>query len=145
MYPTISSRTIFYKVGYLLFKKFPDVGSGLGSYIIELPNYIINFRPPIAGYESDNACNFYLNLLTETGLIGLIFFLFIVYKISIKIINIFRFKEITDVTGIIGLSGSILNLFLLFLTGSYLLSYEVNFTFWLFIGMFYYLNRNVNS
>lgn len=84
-------RYIFWNQAIRMFKDYPPAGVGVGSYIIELPDYLWNFEPGFT--QVDYAGNYYLQVLSEFGFIGLILILFVFYFIIKKYILYFKYQK----------------------------------------------------
>ena len=99
-FKSISNYRYFYwGMAVNMAKDYPASGVGVGSYIIELPDYLRRFG---AGayqnnglYQVDFVGNYYLQVLSELGLPGLITSLFIFFLIIKKTILYFNFKRKT--------------------------------------------------
>jgi O-antigen ligase len=145
-----NGRTVFWRTGWHMLRQYPLSGVGIGSFVIELPNFykeytILPIESPF--YEEyqpavafvDTAGNFYLHVAFETGLIGLLFMGWIFYVILRKILgpngsltgNARRFYLKA------GISSGILAMFVLFLTGAHTLHFEIQLTFWLLVGLLF--------
>jgi putative inorganic carbon (hco3(-)) transporter len=84
-------RYIFWGQAVEMFKDYPLTGVGQGSYILQLPNYLIMNR---AGFDQvDYTGNYYLQLLSELGLPGIIIMLFIIYLLISRVIRYFKVKK----------------------------------------------------
>lgn len=134
-------RYIFWNQAIRMAKDYPLTGVGVGSYIIELPDYLWNFEPGFT--QVDYAGNYYLQVLSEFGFIGLIIILFIFYFIIKKYILYFRYQR--SLNGqrpnslnnwlLIGLFLSFFSMILAQFFGPHTNFTEVQFTFWLIIGL----------
>ncbi len=128
-------RYLFWERAIHMFKDYPLTGIGPGAYIIELPNYHgLDFT------LIDYAGNYYLQVLAEFGLIGIIPLLFIFYILIKKvIIYLKRSKDIKRVKNInwilIGLFMSFSSMLIALIFGPHTNFMEIQFTFWLIIGL----------
>ncbi len=128
-------RYIFWERAIQMFKDYPVTGIGTGAYIIELPNYHgLDFT------LVDYAGNYYLQVLSELGLIGIIPILFIFYILIKKVIiylrrskNIKKDKNINWI--LIGLFMSFSSMLIALIFGPHTNFMEIQFTFWLIIGL----------
>jgi O-antigen ligase len=145
-----NGRTVFWHTGWHMLRRYPLTGVGIGSYVIELPNFYKEhgilpiespfyeeYRPDVAFV--DTAGNFYLHVAFETGLIGLVFFGWIFYGILRKI-----WRQKGSLNGDsrsfylkAGISSGILAMFVMFLTGAHTLHIEIQLAFWLLVGLLF--------
>lgn len=131
-------RYIFWGQAIEMAKDYPLSGVGLGSYIIELPNYL--FKNGTNFSQVDYTGNYYLQILSELGLPGLILVLFIFYLIIKKVFVYFRKqkyigKSSVDTWLLIGLFVSFMTMILAQIFGPHTNFTEIQFTFWLIIGL----------
>jgi putative inorganic carbon (hco3(-)) transporter len=136
-------RYIFWGQAVEMFKDYPLTGVGQGSYILQLPNYLTINR---TGYLSDGKLvadytgNYYLQVLSELGLPGIILILFIIYLLASRVIGYFKAKkrlrrlECSDwLLAVLFIS------FISMLAGQFFGPHtnfdEVQLTFWLVIGL----------
>ncbi len=143
-------RTVFWQTGFHMLRKYPLSGVGIGSFVIELPNFYKEYsilpleysfyqeyHPEVAFV--DTAGNFYLHVAFELGLIGLMLFGWIFYLILRKIIqqNRTRSRDPGDFYIKIGISSGILAMFVMFLTGAHTLHFEIQLAFWFLVGLLF--------
>lgn len=120
---------------------YPFTGVGIGAFIIELPNYAETAE--ISLRTTDSAENYFLQVGSELGTMGLFFALWIFWLIFKEIKKGFnsylsqgRWKHIR-----IGVSCGIISLFMIFFVHTYIGSYELKYTFWLLVGMLFVIKR----
>ncbi|MEP7200015.1 MAG: O-antigen ligase family protein, partial [Chloroflexota bacterium] len=70
----IVDRMAHWFAAWNMFADFPWLGVGIGNYGVVYPNYGLREWP----FSLGHAHNFYLNMLAESGLIGLVFYLVLV-------------------------------------------------------------------
>ena len=131
-------RYIFWGQAVEMAKDYPLAGVGLGSYILQLPNYLVENRTGF--YQVDYTGNYYLQVLSELGLPGLILILFIFCLIIKKVFAYFRKRRHigkSDVVDwlLIGLFISFITFLLAKVFGPHTNFTEIQFTFWLIIGL----------
>ncbi|GAH27221.1 unnamed protein product, partial [marine sediment metagenome] len=80
-------RYIFWGQAVEMFKDYPLTGVGQGSYILQLPNYLIINQTGFS--QVDYSGNYYLQVLSELGFPGLLLILFIFYLLINKVFNYF--------------------------------------------------------
>jgi len=136
-------RYIFWGQSVEMFKDYPLTGVGQGSYILQLPNYLTINR---TGYLSDGKLvadftgNYYLQVLSELGLPGIVVILFIIYLLVSKVINYFKVKKyLREFENSDWLLIALFISFVSMLVGQFFGPHtnfdEVQFTFWLIIGL----------
>ena len=132
-----------------MFKDYPVTGVGLGAFIMELPNYYEKTNSEIR--HVDFSGNYYLQILSELGLIGLFLILFIFFMVIKKAFiyykNIKKLKKFSSDDWLLG--GFFISfmsmVFILFL-GPHTNFNEIQFTFWLIIGLiFSYISIKENN
>jgi len=134
-------RYIFWKQAINMAKEHPLSGIGLGTYIIEVPDYLYKYEPGFV--QVDFAGNYYLQVLSELGIPGFILILFVFYlllkKIYIHFMNLrldrgklkSRYEWLFA-----GLVISFFTMLLALIFGPHTNFIEVQFTFWLVISLF---------
>ncbi len=136
-------RYIFWGQAVEMFKDYPLTGVGQGSYILQLPNYLAKNR---TGYLVDGkfgvdyAGNYYLQILSELGLPGIVAILFIIYLFISKVFNYFRvkkrLKEFENSDWLLtALFISFISMLVVQIFGPHTNFDEVQLTFWLIIGL----------
>jgi O-antigen ligase len=84
-------RHIFWGQAVEMFKDYPLTGVGQGSYILQLPNYLEMNRTGFS--QVDYAGNYYLQVLSELGIPGMVVILFIIYLFINKVFKYYRIKR----------------------------------------------------
>ena len=131
-------RYIYWGQAVEMFKDYPLTGVGQGSYILQLPNYLIMNRTGPG--KIDYSGNYYLQVLSELGLPGLVLILFVFYLLINKVFNYFRGKrrlknfENSDWL-LIALFISFISMLVGQIFGPHTNFDEVQFTLWLVIGL----------
>jgi len=138
-------RYFFWDQAINMTKDYPLAGVGAGSYVIQLPDYIWNEYGFIM---VDSAGNYYLQVLSEFGLVGLIMILFVFYFIIKKYVLYFRYRKSLKMENsnkissnsssdwlLIGLFISFISMILTQFFGPHTNFNEVQFIFWLIIGL----------
>ena len=130
-----TKKLFFWDIALNMIKDYPVTGLGLGSYIIELPNYSKQMGFPYR--ITDSAENYYLQVSSEMGLVGfiLILWLFIVVlKQMVKNIKKFPAQN-SDRFILYGATAGIVSVLINFLVHSYIGSFEIKYFFWLLIAI----------
>jgi len=128
-------RYLFWERAIHMFKDYPLTGIGPGTYIIELPNYHgLDFT------LIDYSGNYYLQVLAEFGLIGIIPILFIFYilikKAAVYLVRSKNVKKVKNINWIlIGLFMSFASMLIALIFGPHTNFMEIQLTFWLIIGL----------
>ena len=132
-------RYFFWGQAISMAKDFPVSGVGVGSFIIQLPNYFIKNR--IGFSQIDYSGNYYLQVLSEIGIVGLLLILYIFYLILKKIIsfkkneNKLRLVKSNDNWILTGLSISFIVMLIGQFFGSHTTFFEIQFIFWFIISL----------
>jgi O-antigen ligase len=139
----LAGKLDLWRIASAMIKDYPLTGVGLGSFIVELPNYGRETGSPLFSGYTDSAENYFFQAGSELGLIGLVLFLWLFWEIVLQVrrsgragLSGGRDKYILIGT-IAGLSGFFVN----FLFHSYIGSYEVNYAFWLFAAVAFLFQR----
>ncbi len=133
-----SERHFLWPQAIDMFTDHPVSGIGMGGFLIELPNYYEKNNPPVK--ILDFTGNYYLQILSELGIAGLLVLLAIFFFV-LKRVFIFFYKkknyldknrEIWFLRGfLITFIATIIVLFF----GPHTNFNEIQFTFWLIIGL----------
>jgi len=131
-------RYIFWGQAVEMFKDYPLTGVGQGSYILQLPNYLIINQTGFS--QIDYSGNYYLQVLSELGLPGIVVILFILYLLINKVFNYFRvrkhLKEFENSDWLlVALFISFISMMVGQIFGPHTNFDEVQLTFWLIIGL----------
>lgn len=139
-------RYIFWNQAINMAKNYPLTGVGAGSYVIQLPDYLWAYHNDFS--TIDYAGNYYLQVLSEFGSVGLILILFVFYFIIKKYVLYFRYQknlknqnlnridsDSSDNWLLVGLFISFISMILAQFFGPHTNFTEVQFTFWLIIGL----------
>ena len=124
-------RYLFWEWAIQMFQDYPLSGVGLGAFVIELPHYQVSF------YQIDFTGNYYLQILSEFGIIGLLSVLLIFLTILLKAVFFIR-KKNKDNRGnwiFLGLFLSFLSMLISLFLGPHTNFDEVQLSFWLVIGL----------
>lgn len=128
-------RTLLWKAGLLMARDYPISGVGLGAYITELPNfykeYNLFYIAPLSEYKkgypypfTDTSGNLYLQILSETGIPGLLSFSIFWFYILLSSIR----KNLNPFASSALLSFSFISLF-----GFHILKSDVSFGVYLLL------------
>jgi O-antigen ligase len=128
-----------WKVAGRMVGNYPVTGVGLGAYIIELPNYLQAAGK--SAVATDSAENYFIQAGAELGIVGfgLVLAIFgVILWHSAKQVRRSRndtSSEDGDSTLSIGLFAGLLAFGVNFLFHSYIGSFDVMYTFWLFVAL----------
>lgn len=130
----------FWAMAGRMIKDYPTSGVGIGSYIIELPNYaqLHNHKLRV----SDSAENYFLQVGSELGVLGLFCILWIFWEIlkQMRLTLKDNLKEPGWDFLVAGLCAAIISIFAIFFVHSFIGSYEIMYTFWLLVGLIFCLS-----
>lgn len=133
-----SERHFIWAQALNIFRDYKISGVGLGGFMIELPNYyqVNNSAVRIVDYTG----NYYLQMLSELGIVGLIMVLFIFFLIIKKVSCYYRRqrpagKEDRRDWFLTGFFISFISMVILLFFGPHTNFNEIQFTFWLVIGL----------
>ncbi len=123
-----------------MFMDYPLTGVGIGSYIIELPNYATKHKGLYHEWV-DSAENYFLQVVSELGIFVLFLSFWIFWEILLTIRKgLLQHSSPPDWRYIqIGIFCAIISLFLIFLVHTYIGSYEIKYTFWLMVALMFSL------
>jgi len=133
-------RYIYWNQAIHMAKDHPLSGIGLGTYTIEVPDYLYKYE---AGFiQVDYAGNYYLQILSELGFPGLILILFIFYLFINRVFRYFRKqKKLQRIDNsnwlLIGLFISFITMLIALFFGPHTNFSEIQYTFWLVIGLMF--------
>ena len=120
-------RGVYAKIAAKMMNELPLTGIGLGSFITELPNYRKLTKELI--YVPDNACNYYLQIGAEQGLITLAV-VFLIFGIWFK-----KWWRVMHKAGLftywIFIGSGIAAMLIVFLFGMHTLAHEIQCLFWI--------------
>lgn len=131
-----TQRFDLWETGILMFKDKPLFGQGLGSYMSNYERFQSKKNRPLAEQGIWYAHNSYLQMLSETGLIGLLSFLLIVAVIFKNILAAFRgLKDEQFFSLLLGFSGGLLGYLVQIFSDSTYYSLANSVLFWFFLGV----------
>ncbi len=133
-----SGREILWRQAIYMFKDHPVSGVGQGAYFIEISDY--HHRYHRGFHILDFAGNYYLQILSELGLVGIILILFIFFLIIKKSSGYFLDKNKNNLLKnedwfLLGLLVSFISMLALFFLGPHTNFIEIQFLFSLIIGL----------
>jgi O-antigen ligase len=131
----------FWSVALKMIEEYPLTGVGVGSYIIELPNYLKQLKLPF--HYTDSAENYFFQVGSELGLIGLAAFLWLFFVIAKSLwrkTKTYPYEQ-RERYILFGAAAGIVSLFVNFLFHSYIGNFEIVYFFWLLIAVFYGLDE----
>jgi len=125
----------FWAVASNMIKDYPLTGVGIGAFIVELPNYSKRMGLPFR--YTDSAENYFFQIGSELGLIGLLLVLWILFEIIKGMRK--NWKEFPsddkDRFILIGAISGIVSIFVNFFFHSYIGSFEVKYFFWILVAL----------
>lgn len=132
--------TLLWKQGVAMVRDYPLTGVGMGAYIIETANYASKFHFSV---YPESAENYPLQVAAELGVVGLLAVAWLLFEILKLARKTYRRLPATDPLRfvLVGGASGIAAFLLIIQTHTFIGSYEVKYTFWLFIGIIFALSR----
>ncbi|MCL4385534.1 MAG: O-antigen ligase family protein [Cyanobacteria bacterium] len=133
-------RYIYWNQAIHMAKDHPLSGVGLGTYTIEVPDYLYKYEPGFV--QVDYTGNYYLQILSELGFPGLILIIFIFYLFINRVFRYFgKQKKLQRKDNsnwlLTGLFISFMTMLIAQFFGPHTNFSEVQYTFWLIIGLIF--------
>jgi len=133
-----SGREVLWRQAVFMYKEHPVSGVGQGAYFIELPDYHLKHR--IGFPLLDFTGNYYLQILSELGAVGIILILFIFFLVIKKLVRYFlsrnRYGKLDREDWLAaGLLISFIAMASVLFFGSHTNFIEIQFLFWLNISL----------
>jgi len=119
-----TSRSIFWQAGIKLWKQNIFVGNGIKSFYKEFPNITQQ-------WFSDNACNTYINYLSEIGVFGISVFFVVIFYIIYSFFKSF----ITQNTYCVFLTAVLISFLVVSFFGHHFDAEEVSLIFWFYLAI----------
>jgi O-antigen ligase len=135
-------KLVFWAAGLNMIKEYPLTGVGEGAYVVELPNYF--YKMGKAFQYTDSAENYFVQVGSELGLIGLFIALWMFYEIANEIRKKWKKFQLKGRNHfiLIGAISAVVSFFTNFFFHSYIGSYEVIYLFWLLVACIFFLSRD---
>jgi hypothetical protein len=135
----LNNRIPYWENAWNVFLHHPLVGCGFGSYLIQSPKYAKTLVLDLnVKSMNDNACNMYLQVAAEQGVVGLISFVALLFGALLRFLRSFRVeKHIFDAS----VFAAFMGVCVAFHVGSHLVSADGNVLFWMLLSILYSLPR----
>ncbi len=133
-----------WRIALSMVKDYPLTGVGVGAYIVELPNYSKLMEYPHRW--TDSAENYFLQVGSELGLIGLFLLLWLFYEIIRQMKKIWKQPEKVNLGPrggafvAIGIISGILSLGVNFIFHSFIGGFEIIYLLWLLTALIFILS-----
>jgi len=130
-----------WKVAVLMIKDYPLTGVGVGGFIIEASNYAEVYKAKLIPQSAEN---YFLQVGSELGFIGLFFALWIFWEIIKKMKHSYLNTTNNDRNRLIliGAVAGVISYFFNVLVHTYIGSYEIKYNFWFLVGLIFILARD---
>lgn len=134
-----------WKLATLMVRDYPVSGVGVGSFIIEAANYAQEHKVHMG--TPDSAENYFLQVASEMGIVGLVLILWIFWEIARQAIKSYRGVPDNDrhkfilIGAIAGVIAFLINI----QAHTYIGSYEIKYTFWLLVGLIFCMGKIAES
>ena len=138
-------RSSHWKIASHMIRNYPLTGVGMGGYIIEAPNYSREYKTAVV--VSESAENYFLQVASELGILGIILILWIFWEIAKQARRSYR--AVTDNDRhkflLIGAIAAVISYFINIQAHTYIGSYEIKYTFWLLVGLIFALGKTAET
>ncbi len=125
----MKDRGSYAKLAVSMIKNLPLTGVGLGCFIIEHDNW--KNKNKVLIYVPDTACNYYLQIFSEQGIIGLITIL-IFFGLWWKVLyKVWQTNQASGFWFFIG--AGVVAMIVIFIFGMHTLAHEIQCLFWIFL------------
>jgi hypothetical protein len=129
------NRIPYWENAWSAFKHHPILGCGYGTYLIRAPQYArtLQFDGNVNAMN-ENACNMYLQIAAEQGVLGLLAFVFwMCCAVWTFLRKVPSSRSVLEAVAFSAFAG----LLVAFLVGVHIINPEVNILFWLLMSFFY--------
>ncbi|MGQ9578330.1 MAG: O-antigen ligase family protein [Candidatus Aminicenantales bacterium] len=139
IFQLFSDKIVLWSIAWEMFRRFPLSGVGVGSYIVELPNFL--WQRGKETLVTDSAENFLFQAMAELGFVGLLLLLALALKLTLFFSrHSFRPNHNQPEFLKAALSGSLIACLVNFSFHSYIGGFACKYLFWflltLFLGLF---------
>jgi O-antigen ligase len=128
-----NKRLRLWSAAWAMVKSYPLTGVGLGAYIIELPNYLQSLGTPLK--RSDSALNYPIHVAAELGLVGLLLVVWLAAAILKQLGGSWRSRSPDRTLLLAGVLAGLAAFGVNIMFQTYVGSFEVKCTLWLFIAL----------
>lgn len=134
-----SDKIVLWTIAWEMFRQFPLSGVGVGSYIVELPNFL--WQRGRETLVTDSTENLLFQIMAELGFLGLLLLLALALKLTLFFWR-HRYKPNQNQPEFLkaGLTGSLMACLVNFSFHSYIGGFACQYLFWflltLFLGLF---------
>ena len=134
----LTGRASLWTLAVPMIKDYPLTGVGMGGYIIEVSNYSHETRIMVS---PESAENYFFQVSTELGFVGLFISLWIFWEILKQIRRSYITFPKSDKNKFIfiGAAAGIISFLINIQVHSYIGSYEIKYTFWLLVAILFSL------
>ncbi|MFH1283566.1 MAG: O-antigen ligase family protein [bacterium] len=128
-------RLPYWKVGAYIFKENPLSGTGIGRYLLVLPDVLRKGRFYLHT-PNEGACNLYIQIAAEMGIFVFLIMVWILIKTAIKAVKNIKSKEFYTFV----VSMLFIFMLLLFNIGNQIVNLEVSLLFWYLVAVIWAQN-----
>jgi len=126
-------RGPYWKVGIHITEKYLPLGTGVGRYLLVLPDFLRSSHLKI-WTTNENTCNYYIQIAAEMGLIGVLMFGLMLINVFSQVLNTLNLERYTGTDKRI-IAISIAIMLVLLMTWPHLQDLEVSLLFWTLVAM----------